>query len=134
MKYLIEFPDVIRDYKGNEYEPTGEYRIPKTGEWYWNDDAAVLAEYSHYSHYPILRPKWTWPLINGEPLKGWGFAMDSGGSVWLYENDPGRSNVSWGPCHAIINASTLSKCLPNFTPPTITDWTVPVLNPHWKAS
>lgn len=28
MKYLIELPDVLKDEKGNEYEPTGEFRVP----------------------------------------------------------------------------------------------------------
>ena len=48
---------------GVEYEPTGEWRCPKAGEYYLHDTGDVTESTHGFSHtnFIILRPKWKWP-------------------------------------------------------------------------
>ncbi len=141
MKYQIELPDEIKDSHGQVYEPTGEHRRPRTGEYFlvnhvqrdpseadeWaakraiNDDHAIAR--------PILRPKWTWPSWLG----GWGIAKDERGSAYWYEKPASCGKSQWSNTGTYQPVTQLQLLAPTFTPPVISDWTKPVLNPNWKA-
>ena len=91
MKFLIELPDVIKDVAGNEYEPTGEYRVA-SNEWVLVDGVAVNTRgIFNPNRYVILRRKWTWPAW----LKGCGITMDEDGSVFLHPEEPERHVQTW---------------------------------------
>lgn len=44
MKYEIEIPDSLLTCDGKRYEPTGEYRNPKEGEWYLHADGSGVVQ------------------------------------------------------------------------------------------
>jgi hypothetical protein len=132
MKYEIELPDVLK-LDGVKYEPTGEFREPKHKEVFIN----VLGEVEEANHSfsgdkrIILRPVWTWP----EELKGWGIvkSKDSKELFW-FEACPVRDSVCWVPAWKTesVRLAVLCEAI-GFTPPVITDWTKPIVNPNWKG-
>lgn len=128
VEYKIKLPRLVRD--GVEYEPTGECRSPRNGEWYlqpgWSPFQASF-DYTDTDTYPILRPVWKWP----EWLQGWGFAMDDCGNVYWFENEPIRGATMWNNNHGITIQSNAFDVL-GIPVPEITDWRVPVLNPNYK--
>lgn len=128
-EYLIKFETPIVYVDGNQYEPV-EFRIPKKGEHFIRDDGVVwIGTCDHYQPRIILRRKWTWP----EWLGGWGFAMDKNGEVFWYGAKATKGDtIEWVGC-ASMPVDRIAKLCPTFTPPTITDWTKPVLNPNWKG-
>lgn len=132
VKYQIELPDEIRDAAGNRYEPTGEWRRPKKGEWLLNIvGCAEKAAYDFEIHYyPILRPIWQWP----DWLGGWGIASDIKGELYWYQK-PARSvfNTWLSDSGPACSVDVIAAIHPSFVPPTITDWTQPVINPKWKG-
>lgn len=139
MKYEIELPDEIKDEVGTMYEPTGEYRKPRPGDFfaanhYTSNDIEVKSclRDNHAIARIILRPKWTWPSWLG----GWGFTKGRGGYIcWTSEPVVKNSNEGvwqrYGDCE-IVPADALKLIYPGFIPPVITDWTKPVLNPNWN--
>ena len=131
MKVLIDLPDVIKDADGNEYEATGERRPPKRGEYLlWDRGVALAAMNDMQGDYIILRRKWTWPSWLG----GWGFASESSGRVRWYQCRP---DIQPGVCAysgVAMSIADLQKISPTFTPPVITDWTKPILNPYYKGN
>jgi len=128
MKHLVELPDVIKDAAGNEYEPTGEYRVA-SNEWILVDGVAVNTRaICNLNKYVILRHKWTWPAW----LKGWGIAMDKNGRSFVYAEKVQQGSGGWDNGGNFISIVALLN-FTDFTPPVITDWTIPVLNPNWKG-
>lgn len=129
MKYLIDLPDVIKDADGNEYESTGEFRRT-TGpdEWLLNINGVAerwsLARPSD-GRYIILRRKWTWPTS----LKGWGIAKDEGGDIYVYSAPAEMDDGIWFSTNEVF-LEWIEEILG--PPPTITDWTQPILNPNYK--
>lgn len=136
-QFLITLPVPICNFSdGDEYEPTGEFRRPRIGDYYAvnhyeTDELQVklAADNDHAICRIILRPNWKWPT----ELKGWGFAKDPGarGWVWWYETEPTRGTGSWhhkkgGVCKAVSLLAAFG-----ISPPEITDWRVPVLNPNY---
>jgi len=129
MKYEIELPDVI-ELKGVRYEPTGEYRSPVEGEAFMFDDDLSVAKRVSGRSGPriILRPVWTWP----EWLGGWGIAKDKEGGTWWYSSECYSNGNEWLEKDERNGVMVAIENFQNFTPPTITDWTKPTLNPRWK--
>lgn len=133
MKYEIELPDVMIDVKGNQYEPTGEYRQPNPGEYFLDDENTVcyVGRSRLAARYPILRPTWTWP----EWLSGWGFALDSDGNFYWYENEPVKSDKDWDTENEIKPVritDNIRRMIPSL-PPLPTDWKKPILNPNYVS-
>ncbi len=129
--YTITLPELVLD--GVRYEPTGEYREPLKGEWLLNDSRRVqVAHENWFCSRHILRPIWTWP----EWLKGWGIVKNGEGGLLVLCQSPvsirSPSSKLWDFCN--VRAETLGTfeihC--DFTPPVITDWTKPIINPRWK--
>lgn len=129
MKYLIELPDMLKDEKGNEYEPTGEFRVPVKDDVYMDQpDGVSRSTGTNIFARIILRPKWSWPAWLG----GWGFAMDKSGMIWWYSRPTTRDSIGWITNALYLGVDNLRTLSPTFTPPPIADWTVPVINPNWK--
>lgn len=117
-----------------KYEATGEFRKPLGGEYYFWDDGKIYQK-SHsreaIKEAFIFRPKpepYKWP----EWLKGWGFAMDKGGKIYWYEDEPSMGNGKWNEKESEVCEVGFFATL-GIPIPTITDWTKPVINPNWKG-
>lgn len=129
MKYETELPELVLD--NTRYESTSEFRPPKKGEVFVN----VIGEAERTNHTfcddkrIILRPVWTWP----EWLSGWGIAADENGRMYWYAGKATRGVACWtgGGGYGLSHIQNVAN---NFTPPTITDWTKPILNTRWKGS
>jgi len=128
MKYEIELPDMM--HRDVRYEPTGEFRAPKVGDWFLNVNGNVeYADFNLESNVRIiLRPVWTWP----EWLGGYCFAMNENGGMLWHSTQCQRVPNIWLSAGHQATMSTLVAIHPGFTPPTITDWTKPIINPRWK--
>jgi len=130
MKYEIELPDELQ-FGLVRYEPTGEFRNVSDGEVFLNYSG--MCERAHHDlGFPriILRPVWTWP----EWLGGWGIAKDKDGGTWWYSSECYSNGNEWLEKDQRNGVMVAIENFQNFTPPTITDWTKPTLNPHWKGS
>ena len=129
MKYEIELPDVL-ELGRVRYEPTGEFRNVKDGEVFLNS-SGMCERSCHDLGFPriILRPVWTWP----DALKGWGIAADRDGQLWWHETEAILDESEWDSDGEIFDIEPAATML-GFTPPTIHDWTKPILNPRWKGS
>lgn len=131
MKLTIDIPDVVCDREGNRYEPTGDFRLPVTGDKFFMHGDHVGHATGDYTSLPciILRPVWTWP----DALKGWGIAADRDGQLWWHEKEAILDESEWDSDGEIFYIEPAATML-GFTPPTIHDWTKPILNPRWKGS
>ena len=135
MKYEIDLPDLIGP-DGTRYEPTGEFRRTNKGEFYLYCDGLVyFADIPSTGLRHILRPvapPYEWPA----GLRGWGWAMDANGMVFLYTNEPERNVTSW-TCIATrggVIAPLTVELITGHKPPQITDWREPVRNPNWEGN
>lgn len=131
MKFQIDIPTPIKDAAGNEYEPSGEYREPKEGDWFlhYSEHAAkALCSGSIGMRQIILRPLWTWPVWLG----GWGIAMDKSGRILWHESEAALWADRWESTGRRFLLEHFKALLPTFVPPVITDWQTPVLNPNYK--
>jgi len=138
MRLTIDIPDEVRDRDGKRYEPTGEFRLPVAGDRFLMSDknanyTLVGCAAGDYTSLPavIIRPVWTWP----EWLGGWGIAQGTCGRIMWHSHEPEFSVASgWVAANngRTLVMDSVKMILPAFTPPTITDWTKPILNPRWK--
>ena len=113
MKYEI---DIDLGRLADEWEPTGEFRVPKKDDHYYIRGGRVETAYDDFktdSHL-IIRGKWKWP----EWLTAEWIAMDERGVWFAYLNEPSHGVNSWcgGQCVG------LSLGLLKFDAPTCTDW------------
>ena len=132
MKYEIDLPDLTGS-DGTRYEPTGEYRRPKIGDWFLDTTERICraGTNSFSGRYIILRPvapPYVWP----EGLRGWGWAMDENGSVYLFLDQPAMRDGKWFG-RGVYQAEAVTA-ITGHKPPVITDWRVPVRNPNWEPS
>lgn len=140
--FQIQYDETKLVYNGKQYEPTGEFRVPRKGEFCISQRGTPVTfmseQYTEPDAYPriILREAWEWPSW----LKGWGIAMDECGAMYLYEEEPvmcektgtwdeqGEENYRSVDC---LNPWWVE--VRGLTPPTITDWKTPILNPNYVA-
>ena len=105
------------------YEPTGEYRKPKAGEYInFSGIRHVTDGHLYGNDYVILRPVWKWP----EFVKpGCWIAMDKNGNWAFYDEEPHitlNGGNEWLPRGAaFVMAGEVANFF-NFTPPPCTDW------------
>ena len=80
MKVEIDLPEF------DGYQPTGEYRSPKTGEAYLGMDMQISeADHNLLSQYPIYRREWKCP----EALRGKGWLlMLPCGTICIIDAEP----------------------------------------------
>lgn len=90
MKTTITIPDELLTRKCVQYEPTGEFRRPKEGEWCLTGRYIVQADHDWKKESAIiLRRKWTWPeWLDAERIADNGagaFICLKDGSTWTVE-------------------------------------------------
>lgn len=129
----------------DDYELTGEFRRVCCGEHYlyFHLDGSVSILRNTYidtktdsSHFIVKKKiKYEWPMINGEPMKGWGFAKDKDGVIYFYNAKPRKNGLVWFDGNTyntnIINAEALKEL--GIPIPEIPNWEKPVLNPYYKG-
>lgn len=135
MKVLIELPDVIKDDDGVEYEPVGEWRVPKIGEYYLDTECRVCIEKEGRGAAIVLRKKFVWP----EWLGGYAIAKDDGGGIWMYHQEIEIDSHRWVQIdESPEGIKTFIQIQPWMFPTLdldtlLADWTKPLLNPNYKA-
>ena len=101
------------------YEPTGEYRELRSGEFGLFEGTAFPSQCDPLE-YPVLRPLWQWP----EWIKpGCWIALDRGGNWWLYTHEPQLHGGTWSSgCGRACPINEDFSGVIDFTPPPCTDW------------
>ena len=103
------------------FEPTGEFRGPRPGDWIIASDGEVMLSRSE-SPYPrmILRPVWTWPEC---VQPGWWLSHNVYGVWFLSEKEPMPNTVSWEfGCRCVRISDDITRALRLTLPPLSEDW------------
>jgi len=110
------------------------WRVPRSGEFFINRSEHVQQcdevelKYSRI----IVRRKVVWPssLVNVAAM-----CRDQHGAWWAYRNMPPRGKNSWQGCwgNPVILLDSDACEILGITLPTEWDWTVPIVNPNYKA-
>ena len=100
----------------DEYEATGEYRLPLRGEHFLASDGHVYrADFNYMSAaYPIVQKAWQWP----EWLKAPYIAMSPTGWWYAYRYIPFHVGDDWSGDWEYLDDDDIL----NFTPPACDDW------------
>jgi hypothetical protein len=119
------------------YEATGEFRLPKKGDYFLNScgDLNLSTNDWNNSNYMnsyanqriILRKKYQWPTW----LKARYIAMDKDKGWWAYDSRPILYERGWKIGEG--RAFNLRHNLVDFTPPECSDWTKSLMeNPNYQ--
>lgn len=109
------------------------WRVPRSGEFFINRSEHVQQcdevelKYSRI----IVRRKFVWPSW----CKAAAICKDKHSGWWMYETMPTQYDVSWsgGASCEVLALNTVTQKMLGIALPENHDWTVPIVNPNYKA-
>lgn len=110
------------------------FRVPKEGDWCvdaYGNLHDVSCDDSFRNPRLIVRRKFVWPSW----CKAAAICRDQTGVWYAYRTMPPRGKHSWQGClgNSVILLDSDACEMLGITLPTEWDWTVPIVNPNYKA-